>query len=292
MTSQKSIYFYTFLAVLLWSTVASAFKITLRYISPVTLVFFATVSSTFTLFLMVVLQGKFGNLKNLTTPEIRNAALKGLLNPFLYYIVLFKAYDLLPAQQAQPLNYTWPIFLSILSFLVLKHPFSKRQITALLISFCGVVIISTRGQFTGFQSTNLPGIILGLSSAVIWSFYWLINMRARGKEPENLALSFLFGSMYTFIIYVCVHGFTLPVWQGLAGAVYVGMFEMGITFFLWAKALRLAPSPASISNYIYLVPFISLIWIRIIVGEEILPATFIGLLLIITGILLQKKDTR
>lgn len=292
MTFQKSVYFYTFLAVLLWSSVASAFKITLRYISPVTMVFFATVSSAIVLSMMVVLRGNIRNLTDFTLREIRNVALRGLLNPFLYYIVLFKAYDLLPAQQAQPLNYTWPIFLSILSFLFLKQQLSRRQIIASLISFCGVVIISTRGQFTGFQSTNLLGILLGLGSALIWSFYWLITMKSRGKDLENLALSFLFGSIYTFILYVYVHGFTLPVWQGLAGSLYVGMFEMGITFFLWMKALQLTSSTATISNYIYLVPFLSLIWIRIIVGEEILPATLMGLLLIITGILLQQKDTR
>ena len=33
----------------------------------------------------------------------------GLFNPFLYYLVLFKAYDLLEAQEAGTLNYIWPI---------------------------------------------------------------------------------------------------------------------------------------------------------------------------------------
>ena len=39
----------------------------------------------------------------------------GLVNPFLYYLVLFKAYDLLPAQEAQAINYTWALMLAFLS---------------------------------------------------------------------------------------------------------------------------------------------------------------------------------
>ncbi|NJK98814.1 MAG: EamA family transporter, partial [Bacteroidales bacterium] len=44
----------------------------------------------------------------------------GFLNPLLYYLVLFKAYSLLPAQIAQPLNYTWPLILVILSIIFLS----------------------------------------------------------------------------------------------------------------------------------------------------------------------------
>ena len=76
---------------------------------------------------------------------------------------------------------------------------------------------------------------------------------------------------------------------GLAGVVYVGFFEMGLTFIVWSKALELSSTTAKVSNLIYLSPFISLIFIRTIVGEEILPSTVIGLVLIVGGILLQRK---
>ena len=36
------------------------------------------------------------------------------------------------------------------------------------------------------------------------------------------------------------------------------MFEMGITFFFWLKALQLAKTTDKVSNLVYLAPFLSL----------------------------------
>ena len=75
---------------------------------------------------------------------------------------------------------------------------------------------------------------------------------------------------------------------GFLGGVYIGMFEMGITFLVWLKALRNAKTTAHVVNLIYLVPFLSLCVIALVLGEKILPSTIVGLVLIITGIVLQK----
>jgi drug/metabolite transporter (DMT)-like permease len=75
---------------------------------------------------------------------------------------------------------------------------------------------------------------------------------------------------------------------GLAGAIYIGLFEMGITFVLWLYALKYSSTTAKVSNLIYLSPFISLIIIHFAVGETILPSTVAGLLMIISGIILQQ----
>jgi drug/metabolite transporter (DMT)-like permease len=68
----------------------------------------------------------------------------------------------------------------------------------------------------------------------------------------------------------------------------MGIFEMGITFLLWSKALKYAESAAKISILIYLSPFLSLIFIHFIVGEKIYLSTILALLLIISGIGIQR----
>jgi len=80
----------------------------------------------------------------------------------------------------------------------------------------------------------------------------------------------------------------VPGWRALASAVYVGWFEMGITFALWSTALRLSSSVARVGNLIFLSPMISLMFIATILGETIHPATLLGLALIIPGVLLQQ----
>ena len=72
------------------------------------------------------------------------------------------------------------------------------------------------------------------------------------------------------------------------GAAYVGLFEMGITFSLWLRALKLSPSPALVSNFVYISPFLSLVLLRFVLGESLLVSTFVGLVFIIGGIGLQQ----
>ena len=43
--------------------------------------------------------------------------------------------------------------------------------------------------------------------------------------------------------------------KGAAAAVYCGIFEMGITFWLWLRALQLASTSDKISNLVYFAPF-------------------------------------
>ena len=104
MKQQKQAYIYALSAVLFWSTVASAFKVSLRYVNYLQLLLYASLVSTVCLFVVLVFQGKAPLLSTYSKKEYLHSALLGFLNPFLYYVILFKAYSLLPAQQAQPLN--------------------------------------------------------------------------------------------------------------------------------------------------------------------------------------------
>jgi drug/metabolite transporter (DMT)-like permease len=63
---------------------------------------------------------------------------------------------------------------------------------------------------------------------------------------------------------------------------------MGITFVFWLKALQYAVSTDKISNMIFITPFFSLVLINQVVGESIHLTTVGGLILIVTGIILQK----
>lgn len=75
-------------------------------------------------------------------------------------------------------------------------------------------------------------------------------------------------------------------WLGCGS--YVGLFEMGVTFVLWLSALRLTQNTARISNLIFASPFISLLLLANIIGEEIHPSTLIGLIMIVCGLLIQQ----
>jgi len=290
MTNQKKAYIYASFAVLFWSTAASAFKISLRYLDFLQLLFYSSITATFSLFIILIIQRKPVFPKTFTKKDFVHSLLLGFLNPFLYYLILFKAYSLIPAQQAQPLNFIWPLMIVLLSIPLLKQKIKLKSILAIFISFLGVIIISSRGSFQNMNSSNPFGIFLALFSSLIWAFFWIYNLKDKRDEIQKLFLSFLFGTTFILIFIIAFSKITFPNISGILGAIYIGIFEMGITFFLWLKALKLSETTAKVNNLIYLTPFLSLFFINFLVGEKILFSTFIGLIFIVSGILVQSSS--
>lgn len=290
MNQNNKVYFYAGLSVVFWSTVATAFKIALRHLDFMQLIFYASGVTVFILFILLWWQGKLNLLKQQSLHNWLMSALLGALNPLLYYLILFKAYYLLPAQLAQPLNMIWPITLALLSVPLLNQKIGWINIIALTISFAGVAFISSQGSIQGFRNTNTAGVLLALSSSIVWSLYWILNVRDRRDEVLKLFLNFLFGFIFLAIVVTLFSSFRIGTGTGLYAAIYIGIFEAGITYVFWMKALKYSTNNARTGNIIFLSPFISLIFIRFVLGETIYITTFIGLVLIVAGIMVQQFE--
>lgn len=296
MTNRSKAMTFGLATVFIWSTVASAFKLSLRHLTPVQLLLLACVASILALLGVLAWQGKLREL-HMPRKDLLRASGLGVLNPFLYYIILFKAYDLLPAQEAQPLNYTWAVTLSLLSIPLLDQRMTLRQLAAIFVSYSGVVVISTRGDLFKMQFSDPLGVGLALFSTVIWALYWIFNTSGKGDPVAGLLVNFLAALPLILAACLLTDGLPSATLPGLLGAAYVGVFEMGITFALWLTALKFASMPdgggnARIANLIFLSPFLSLVLIHFIVGEEILPSTIGGLVLIILGNALMQLGRR
>lgn len=285
MPEQKSAYIYATIAVILWGTVATAMKMSMEYFDFFQLLFLSVFVSLITLLCVVAYQKKLKNIFKWPAKAYLKSAIFGLVNPFVYYIILFKAYELLPAQEAQPLNYTWPIMITLLSIPILKQKISFKNFMAIMISFLGVLIISTRGQLAEFSFSNPEGAAFGLASAVIWALFWVYNIKDERDEISKLFLNFLFGMIYITIALFMFSEFPKFSTQHFLSAAYVGLFEMGVTFIIWSLALKKSKQTAGVSKLIYLVPFISLLVIYFVLGEEIQESTLYGLAFIISGLI-------
>jgi drug/metabolite transporter (DMT)-like permease len=286
--NQSKAYIYAGITIAFWSTVATAFKIGLRQLDFLHLLFFSSVFSFIILLAITIFQGKLVQLSSFKIKDYLYSASLGILNPFLYYLLIFQAYTLLPAQVAQPLNMVWPIVLVFLSIPFLKSKVSTRSYLSLLISFAGVYLISTQGKPFEFHIASPLGVTLSLTSAFVWSMFWIFNMKDKREESMKLLLNFFFAIIYLFFTILLFSDFKMPSVGGLIASLYIGAFEMGFGFYFWLKALQLSHSPDKITNLVYLAPFLSLIFIHFIVGETIYFTTLAGLILIVAGIIFQK----
>jgi drug/metabolite transporter (DMT)-like permease len=277
---------YGLAAVLCWSTVATGFKLGLRTLAPVQLLFAGACVSALVFCVAAARRG--WPRRHL---ELREGLLLGLLNPVIYYVILFEAYDRLPAQIAQPLNYTWAIMLALLAVPMLGQRLSGRMLAGILLGYAGVVVLLSQGRFDALPRIDWFGVVLALASTVAWAGYWLLNARSTTEPTALMATSFC--AALPVLAGLCALGPGLPPVSAdtLIYGTWVGCIEMGMTFLLWQQALKLASEAARIGQLIFLSPFVSLLLIGAVLGEHVHPTSWIGLGIIVTGLIVTGRPT-
>lgn len=279
--SDRGAVFLALTSVLFWSWAATAFKKALEYHTPWFTVFAGSLISAGVLAVVLLIRGR-----RVVPGNVRQGALFGLLNPFLYYLVLLNAYHGLPAQIAMVVNYLWPVVLVLLAVPLLGQKLTPGGVSGILLSFSGVAFMALFGR--GSLSIPWTPLLLALLSTVIWAVYWLLNTRSTGDTNAVLLMCFLFGTVYLGIYGILTGEGFIPRVPALPWLFYIGAFEMGITFILWNTALKRASSAATVGGLIFLTPFLALVPISVVVGEGIAPSTVMGLVLVTAGILLEK----
>ena len=279
---------YALSAVGLWSTMATAFKWALEFNTPMALITLAATVSWCFFGVRVIGADSLKSMREMKSAPVIRCLLLGLLNPAFYYWILFTAYDLLPAQDAMAINYTWGLTLPLVASLFSRTLPTKYETGLALLSYLGILVIATNGNLGSLEFDQPAGVALALFSTVIWGLSWVVNSRivdANNIDPE-LALFLNFSAALPVLWIVTGLTGQLPsVSMGsLLGGLYVGLFEMGIAFVLWMNAMRLTDNPLRISSLIFLAPPLSLLLIGTVLNETIAGSTLVGLVIILVGL--------
>ncbi len=276
---------YGLAAVAAWSTVATGFKLGLRVMEPLQLLLLGTVVSA-------VLFAAVATWRSAWHPgwqSLGAGARFGLLNPFLYYLVLFEAYERLPAQIAQPLNYTWAITLAVLAVPILGQRLTRRVLAGILIGYGGVLLLLSQGRLDTWPTLDWLGVGLALGSTVIWAGYWLANARSDLEPVALMAWSFLLATPLVAAACYLGPGWPPLTWEHAAYGAWVGLIEMGFAFLWWQRALNLTARAARIGQLIFLSPFLSLVLIGTVLGETIHLTSVLGLAVIVAGLWVSRE---
>lgn len=289
-TNERQALVFALLSVALWSTVATAFKLGLESLAPVQLLFLGATFSAIFFCAALFQSGQIVAL--LATPYrelLRHAAL-GVLNPFAYYVILFEAYDRLPAQIAQPLNYTWAVALAILAWPILGQRPTRKALMGMGVSYIGVVVLLSQGRLEGFRELDVFGILLMLASTLIWAIYWLLSVRSRAPALVVMTPGFVIGCICVTVVCGLTSGFPELNTANLALGAWVGLFEMGVTFLLWRTALARSSNAGRLGQLIFLAPFVSLVLIHHILGEAVHWTSVVGLVGIVMGLMISQRS--
>jgi len=275
-------------AVGLWSTMATAFKWALEFSSPIQLIAIAVTVSWLFFAARLVYQGKISQLKTISGGTLRRCFALGCINPVLFYGVLFTAYDLLPAQDAMAINYTWGLTLPFIAACFSRVLPSIMEASLALLSYVGILIIVTDGNLTSFEFDNVTGVALAIGSTVLWGLSWVLNklIVERANVDAELALLLNFTTAVPILwVTLSITGSLPSLNSGtVLGGIYIGLFEMGVAFVLWMKAMQLTDTPIRVSSLIFLAPPLSLVFIATVLGEAVATSTLVGLVFILVGL--------
>ncbi len=287
----KKALFYGFATIIMWSTVATAIKLSLASLTPFQVIALGFSVASAILFVITAFTGEIKQIMILEKSEIKVIIAQGFLL-FFYYIFGFYGYSGLPAQIASPINNSWPFALVFLNLMLYKEKVGKIELFGMFIAYSGVALVAFGGSSSEALGNNIQ--LINLAQMVIGTFFvalfWLMKNRSNLNHNISLFLTFLLAAILGFIASI-IEGNSLAdvTSSSILAAIALGFFEWGIPFVTWALALKLTNSVAGIGILSFFTPFLALFWISIFLGEPILLTTIIGLLLCIAGTFIQQK---
>ncbi|MBE6068581.1 MAG: DMT family transporter [Clostridium lundense] len=287
-SKEKLAYVLVILTSLLWGSSATVGKIVLKNLNNFQILFYISFIAFVSLFIISWKKGSLNEVKSYTKRDYFNFAYMGFIGVFLYDIFFYGALMYAPAQEVFIVNYTWPVWVGIFSCILIKEKFGIKKAIAIGMGFVGIYLVVSKGKMNmAVEIENVKGYAMALMGAVCYGIFSVLGK----KHNYDKFLSMMFYYAFTFIyisIYLCIFYYIPAInFKEFLGLIWLGAFSGGIASVLWFLALKYGDT-FKMSNMIFLTPFISLIYTHFILGDRIYLSSFIGLLFIIIGILIEK----
>ncbi|WP_097026284.1 DMT family transporter [Clostridium peptidivorans] len=291
-SKERLAYVFVILTSLLWGSSATVGKIVLKDLNNFQVLFYISFIAFISLFIISWKRKRLNEVRHYTKKDYFNFAYMGFLGVFLYDIFFYGALMYAPAQEVFIVNYTWPVWVGIFSCVLLKEKFSLKKGIAIGMGFLGIYLVVSRGKMgISIQAENIKGYVMALMGAVCYGVFSVLGK----KHNYDKFLSMMFYYAFTFIyisIYLWIFYYIPAInFKELLGLIWIGAFSGGIASVFWFLALKYGDT-FKMSNMIFLTPFISLIYTHFILDERIYVSSFIGLLFITSGILVEKLVTK
>ena len=245
--------------------------------------------SIVSLSLTITVLKRWGGLRDYSRKEMGTMLVLGATGLFPYTTLYYLAFALAPAAAGNSniINYLWPIWIVILAIPILKERLGWKKILGIALSFAGVYLILTGGQWIRFRLEHLPAYLSAAAGAFFWGLFSVQNKRHRF---EALTAMFVY-SVAAFLCFAAVALLASPlVWPTTRSWLLLfllGGIVNGFSYLFWILALR-AGDTAKIANLVYFTPFLALIYLAVFRGISIKATQLVALIFILAGPILQE----
>jgi len=198
------------------------------------------------------------------------------------------ALTLTQASNVSILVTTSPLVTALILAVFCKEKLSLRQTFSFGVAFVGVVLVVFNGAFA--LHLNPMGDLLALLAAVSWSAYSMLLRRWSESYPSVLITrKLMFYGILTVLPMVIASGkpidfASLFVPVNFAKLCYLGLLGSATCYMLWSSAVAKI-GVLSANMYVNMVPLVTLVVSALVLGEKITFVGFVGIVLIIFGMI-------
>jgi drug/metabolite transporter (DMT)-like permease len=276
--------------IIFWGSSFASIKILLPQIPANTIAFlrFFLASIVLGIFLVITKQPR---LQRKHLPSILLTGLSGIA---IFNVLQNQGLRYAGATDSAILIAMSPVFIALLSWLILKERISKLQIIGIFIAFAGSVLVATDGSLSdlGFHRMRLLGDLLVLLSSIIWAVFSISLKKLLKHYPPTTIITYS-----TFVGTVFLIPFSLLEYPvdltavtatGWLNIIYLGLLASALGNLIWNAALNTV-SAVTAGAYLYLSPVVAAIVALIFLNEIPSIYTIIGGLIILMGTYFASK---
>ena len=209
------------------------------------------------------------------------------------WILLFEAYRYTSVAKATLCYYMQPVFVMLLSPFAVKEKLNAKKILCVLSGLCGMVFISGVTSGEGVNTSELPGLIFGVSAALLYASDILMNKNLKDIGAYDITAVQLLTAAISVTPYTVMTGgcerleFTAFSLLLLA---FLGIVHTGLAYTLHFSALPYIKAQ-TIAIFSYIDPVVAIILSSIIFRERMGVDGFIGAVLILGAAFISEFTT-
>jgi len=279
---------YLLLAVIFWGFSYIAIKESLNYLSPVELIAARFATGAITLLLIIKLKGMSLSMRG----EFKNLLISGII-VFVHFWIMATGMLYTTATNTAWILTTAPIFIAVLSIIVLSEKLHLGQGLAIIAATVGVLFLVSNGDFTTLAWISSIGDWIVLGSCVTWAIYTIFTRRITSRLDPLVATFWTIAISGLVIVPGSILFSGASVYLALPASGAIAVLFLGIgclagSFWFWSEGLKQKPA-AEVGLYLYLEPLFATIGAAVLLNEEITWPVMVGGLFIFAAVYLAEN---
>lgn len=291
MKNKSMCYLIAIFVVFIWSTTFVFTKNLLYVLTPVEIIFYRYLIAYLVLFAAYPKVHKSDTIK-----EELLFITAGLSGGSLYFMAENYALKYTLASNVGLLVASAPMFTAILAHVFTKsEKLNKNIVYGFVVAFAGAFLVIFNGHF--ILKLNPLGDFLAIAAAALWAIYSITIKKIGSKYPGiYITRKVFFYCIITTLPFLVLTGFRCDITlilniKTMLNLLFLGIVASSICFLLWSKVIWNIGAVKA-NNFIYFVPFITMVCSALFLSEKITVFAILGGVLIIVGVYISENTKK